>query len=417
MKNDIITSDLIDEETLLSAIQKLFEMEEDRFSDISEILRFSKDKDFKFANLRGVDFSYADLRGYSFYGADLRESFGVDVKFDNTTDLRFADVTGSLFAKFCRERDLFKRESRANKFYTIMQKGDFGEVTRWLGQRYVDRLDSHRVLRDMDDDAARILCQKLLTDEIDLTKRTSLFFFLRDFTKNREALREIVLEILAIHLERTDVVRSFVKVASQMFMKDEVISNSIWRLCVDERESVRETCFVSLSESDYFYSNIERFREIVFSENNLNIRRKFIREAAIRLGKQHIQSINFDAKRENVSLNSVLDWGDLNVKDNCLSIGRMMAKRDSLLKKGMGYSESKLIAESVSQDRINFSADEAFRCHHEIRAHARVLERFFMADDADKYAEIRARVFMRRRRIEEQLDARIRQGLRGSWGR
>lgn len=96
MKNDTSVADLLS----VFNIPSMFDIvakSSGNFQNLVELLELDKLNDFRFSNLNGVDFSNVDLRGFDFQGADLRNSYGVDVLIDTTTNLEGADLQGSIF--------------------------------------------------------------------------------------------------------------------------------------------------------------------------------------------------------------------------------------------------------------------------------------------------------------------------------
>lgn len=282
-----------------------------RFGELSRYLGLDKSLDFRYSNLRGVDFSCSDLRGYDFQGADLRSSFGVDVQFDDTTNIDEADVQGSFFAVFGRERLLFSADSDAQRLYRTLRDGDPYEVSAWIHARYGGRSEQHPLLRRVTDEVASILCQKLISDDIDLTKRADLFYNLRSISRSRSVLREVILSILAKKSDDESVITKFIRVSAGSFPNDPTIGQAVFNLCRAKSPSVREHAFIALSRSQVALANLHEVRSLFCARENTIVRKTILRAGAIRLGRSHVRSISRSGRSEELPLDDVLDLSEL----------------------------------------------------------------------------------------------------------
>lgn len=310
MKNDLLTSDVIPEKELRAAVDAVSNCSS-HFVELTRTLGLDKKNDFRHSNLRQVDFSYSDIRGFDFSGADLRFAHGVDVTLDETTILTGADMSGSFLAKLARERDTMANVPKANRFYEMLRHSDTAVVSKWLEARYLEGQDTHKVFREMTPEVASTLCQRLLTDDIELSKRMTMFYFLKKFAGTIDELREIVLEILALHIEKESVIRSFIKVSGELLITDPIVSKSVLGLCLDKRENIREAAFTALAESKFFQRNIDELESTFFSDANSHLRKKLLRSAAFKLGLNHILSINYFGKGRELEIEEVTDYSEL----------------------------------------------------------------------------------------------------------
>jgi hypothetical protein len=167
--------------------------------------------------------------------------------------------------------------------------------------------DNHRLLKKIDDDVAAVLCQKLITDEIDLTKRTSLFYFLKKTSASGQTLRETILSVLARHLDKASVVRSFVRVAGKMYAADPIIGKSLVSLCQDARIDVRESAFRAIDQTELMQTQFRILEKQFFSDDNTELRQKLLLGSAIKLGNDHLLSINMYSKMRNLEISEVID--------------------------------------------------------------------------------------------------------------
>ena len=108
MKTNIRLDERVTAEVFDLAARYL-EFDDANFNKHVAFLNLNPKTDFRFADLAGVDFSDADIQGFDFTGADLRGATGVNVHWDQTTILKGADTSDSLFA-YRIDRDRFLAE-------------------------------------------------------------------------------------------------------------------------------------------------------------------------------------------------------------------------------------------------------------------------------------------------------------------
>lgn len=77
--------------------RKVLEADTSNFISLIEIAGLNPKRDLRYSDLSGVDFTDCDLRGCDLSGADLSNSTGQNVLWDETTSLRDADLTNSIF--------------------------------------------------------------------------------------------------------------------------------------------------------------------------------------------------------------------------------------------------------------------------------------------------------------------------------
>ncbi|WP_340264022.1 pentapeptide repeat-containing protein [Sulfitobacter pontiacus] len=308
MKNDVILSEIYPDKEVRGALQKITSLDED-FATIADAIGLEKEHDFQQSNLRKVDFSYSDLRGFNFAGADLTQSYGLDILIDETTTFVGATLAGSVFEKQVREQDFFRSHGKAARLYEMLKSGDTYDVSQWISSRsgYLGTMQ----LKDLSEDDAAVLCQKLITDEIDLTKRTTLFYHLKDFTHSQRELYSIVSDFVAFHLDNPSVIRSFVKVAGDLLSKDPFVAKTILKLCTHRDDSVREVAFSAVSYTPLFVRNFEGVCKLFFADQNRHIRKKFILETAAKLSNSHVLSVNTVGENRNADPENVLDFDEM----------------------------------------------------------------------------------------------------------
>lgn len=310
MKSDASLQELLDPGYLEAAFERVAATSGE-FSEVCDALCLDPAQDFRFSNLRGTDFSMADLRGFDFRGADLRDSYGTDVIFDDSTNFEGADLQGSCFASYYREFRLFRDNPMATRMYRTLLEGDPFEISGWLHERYRNKRERHSILKRADRETAAILCQKLLADDIDLTKRTDLFYFLKSITSSRTELRELMLSIFARQSENTSLIEKLTTVASSLHGDDPDVRGFIVQLCTAKSPRVRLSAFKASTNTGIFLQNFEKMKELFLRPENGGIRKQLILEAAIGLGRHHVAAVNRAALLDDVEGEDVLDLPEL----------------------------------------------------------------------------------------------------------
>jgi hypothetical protein len=180
----------------------------------------------------------------------------------------------------------------AARMYRTLLEGDPFEISGWLHERYRNQRERHSILRKADRETAAILCQKLLTDDIDLTKRTDLFYFLRSITSSPTELRELMLSIFARHSENTSLIEKFTTIASSFHGDDPDVRDFIVQLCTAKSSRVRLSAFKASANTGIFMQNFEKMKQLFLRPENADLRKQLILEAAIGLGRHHVATVN-----------------------------------------------------------------------------------------------------------------------------
>jgi len=378
------------------------------FGHLVRLLRLDKSQDFIFSNLREVDFSNADLRGFNFTGADLRDSYGIDVLIDDTTILEDADVQGSCFATHKRERELFLNRREAGAMYEALRVGDPYEVSNWIHQRFTNGSDRHPVLRRADDETAAILCQKLLTDEIDLTKRVDLFHHLRGIARSPGGLRELLLNVLACHASNTVVVQKFITIAGSMYSSDRFVGQALLALTKAQNEHVREAAFVTLSRTGFFHANFAQLRLSFMADDNQEIRIRILMASAISLGRGNMAALNLNASLSNVPLEDVLDFEELLDEGLATQIATIMRTRE---RENVQRLKGEKFTRPNEDGPISAKDIKAIiRRQEEVLCVAPVFKLFFAADKPERYRETLARLELKNSNRTRKFERRVARG-------
>lgn len=401
MRTDASLQELLDPEELAAAYERVCGTSGE-FMEIKDALDLDPARDFRFADLRDVDFSNADLRGFDFTGADLRGGHGTDVTFDESTIFADADLQGSCFATHVREMTLFRQNPMAERMYRALLEGDPMEISSWLHARYRNGREEHSILRKADSVTASILCQKMLSEDIDLTKRTDLFYFLRSITSSPMELRELLLGIFARHSTNASVIEKFTTIASILHGKDPNIRTFILQLCDARSPKVRLAAFKASINIGLFMRNFQAMRGLFMSARNASIRRELILESATALGRHHVGSVNRSATLEGVRADDVLDVPDLFDDTICTQIAIAIRRRHDEIEERMkqgGDSKNR-----APEDPKLASPSIIFEQQAEVLCNAPVLSAIFAKDDPHRSMSAQQRLSRRAEREQWRRD-------------
>ena len=362
--------------------------------EITAALNLDPERDFRFSDLRDADFSKADLRGFDFRGADLRGSYGINVTVDQSTNFADADLEGSCFATYYREFRLFKDKPMAGRMYRALLEGDPFEISAWLHERYRDQRERHSILKKADPATAAILCQKLLTDDVDLTKRTDLLYFLRSITSSPTELRELMLSILARQSENTSFIEKFTTVASSLHGSDPEVRGFILQLCTAESSRVRLAAFKASANIGIFLGNFESMRHLFMNRQNMSIRKELILESATHLGRNHLACVNRSATLDGVAPADVLDMEEFFDAATGEQIAKTIRRRRDEIEERVNpelYRKKKLPAYNAPA-----SPAVVFERQADVLASAPVLRMIFKRIDPDRFNAAESRLLARR---------------------
>lgn len=401
MKSDASLQDLLNPEDIEAAFESVAATSGE-FSEACTALHLDPARDFRFSDLRDADFSMADLRGFDFRGADLRGSYGTNVNFDSSTNFEGADLQGSCFASYYREFVLFKNNPMAARMYRTLLEGDPFEISGWLHDRYRNQRERHSILKKADRETAAILCQKLLADDIDLTKRTDLFYFLRSIASSRTELRELMLSIFARQSENTSLIEKFTTIASGLHGHDPDVRSFIIQLCAAKSPRVRLSAFKASANTGIFMQNFELMKKLFLSQENVGIRKQLILEAAISLSRHHVAAVNRAALLSDVKGEDVLDLSELfddaagaqistAIRDRLFSIDARLNPDATSRKKN--WSKSPPVTISIIYER-----------QAEVLCSAPVLRTIFARDNPVRSMAAKARIASRQEREQKKAE-------------
>ena len=394
MNDSLNLNEILSEIEINRTIEKI-KSDEVAFGNLVEVLSLTKETDFMFSNLAGVDFSNADLRGFNFYGADLRASFGVNVIFDITTNFEGADVSDSCFASFVREAEVFKKNPGAIRFYDSLRNGDALEVSSWIHSRYGGASDSSFGLAKIDAETASIICRKLLFDDIDITKRTDLLYRLKNICGSPLEMRELMLDVLARHLDNYAIVYKLVSIVAKEFRGDFTVFQAILALTRDSQAQIRKIAFFALTKGKYFYSCFDEIRESLMRDENRSIRVELIRRSAFMLGRPYLEVINKSASRDEMSLGETFDYEQMLNLDAIEELALIIDQRSHKNKERSGGRKN-----SPSEAPIEASQSTIYSVinrQEEVLANAQLINLFFEKQYPRQALQAKARLIKKKK--------------------
>lgn len=406
MRNDVTLADLISGADMPTAFD-LVANSSGGFCETAEILGLDRACDFRFSNMIGVDFSGSDLRGYDFRGADLRNSFGVDVLFDDSTNLDGADLQGSCFAAYRREKVVLSSSADAVSMYEALLSGDPFEISFWLHERYGNRPERHPILRKADEATAAVLCQKLMADDIDLTKRTDLFHFLRDITRNEMELRELILSIFARHISNIPVIEKFVTIAGNLYGNDANTFNAILLLCRASDPRIRQAAFLAAFRSNLILPHLRDMKALFLDRVNEDIRKGLILQSAISLGRSHVSSVNVLGQLDGMAIpqSNVLDNSDLLKEDIAIQIAGIIQRRNR--ENADRLRPGKRVVAGVDGGVSKHAMSAVIERQEEVLCCAPIIKLIFASENPSRAQVARKRIEARATRERNVISARI----------
>jgi hypothetical protein len=208
------TKTTIGESIALSIIDLATEFvysEETNFVAQAEFLNLDPTSDFRYADLSCVDFSYSNICGFDFTGSDLRGATGVNVEWDNTTILKYANTADSLFSH---------RLSRDRFFAENPLVGE--EVQRLTGERWTGQiLGVERLLSSKNKDDSAIRIAGAVFDEVnDITVRSNILFFMKRAIDSPGEYRNFLYNIFACHGGEAKIIRSAMRALRALYPHD-----------------------------------------------------------------------------------------------------------------------------------------------------------------------------------------------------
>jgi hypothetical protein len=159
------------------------------FSELAKIAGLDRKNDFRYADLSHVDLSYSDIRGFDFVGADLTGAAGINVIWDDSTTLRGADLSDSIFASETRIGDFLANNERALAIFRRVSLEDWAGQILWCGNNLFE-LGPYR-------DVALPVTEALLYKASDSYLRSEFLNYILSSLNFTDIVKEIILTELS----------------------------------------------------------------------------------------------------------------------------------------------------------------------------------------------------------------------------
>jgi uncharacterized protein YjbI with pentapeptide repeats len=223
---------------------RYLEFDDANFNKHVAFLNLNPKTDFRFADLAGVDFSDADIQGFDFTGADLRGATGVNVHWDQTTILKGADTSDSLFAyRIDRDRFLAENPAEAKRIKLLVRN-------HWTDTI----LGVEKLLNDKKYPHGMKVAQAVFDETEDIVVRSNILLFMRLATDSGEKHREFIFNIIARHGGEVNVVRAALRALGALYPDNKAAFNIFKAYIGHEDETIRHEALRGIINSTQFVS-------------------------------------------------------------------------------------------------------------------------------------------------------------------
>lgn len=274
-------------------IDTVLESTADNFDHLVKLTKLDPQCDFRHANLQAVNFSNSSLLGFDFTGADLRGAIGTNVRWDATTKLDNADLTGSMFAS----------QTRINNFLRS-NKDAASRYARLVGQYWTDQVVwvAENLKRSRDRTESLFLTEALLYSVNDETLKSQILYFLLPHKTNDE-----VKEIFFSSLSQSKLSAEYVRQVLRIIKSRNLGSDAAIRSSLDILTHSKDP-WISTAAIEFLMRNRPEDSEISTLSGRITqwdsfTRKFFISEIAKRLGQ------DFDLITRDPGTNETFDVG------------------------------------------------------------------------------------------------------------
>lgn len=184
----------------------------DNFVELAKVAGLDPKNDFRFADLQGVNFTNCSLVGFDFTGADLRNTFGENVRWDETTILADAQLDGSPF-KYPRHLESEYRSNPENeKEFRRIANADSLDQAAWI-QNVSSSARNEKANR-------AIVAQKIMLETKSSFVQSSMMFSLTDYFATPKDRKEFLLFVIASRSRSGPLFERLIEVLSQLYRDD-----------------------------------------------------------------------------------------------------------------------------------------------------------------------------------------------------
>lgn len=270
MSNNFIEDAISDD--ALATVRSLHAAETDNFVELTRLARLDIKRHFRFANLRGVCLDNSDLRGFDFTGADLQGATGWNVVWDETTILKGANVSGSVFAYRIAKQEFFSKHPQWHKLYLRKRGEHWASNVNWFAEQLSlpGRDQAYLV------EVAKAICD---TTE-DKVLRSQLLLALAPIFQSSTHHRDFLINNMARHDHDDVAVRASIQVMAALYGADSIVLQILQRELFHSNQTIREVAIRGLMASRHFM----QFIPLIASEIHgfpSNIRRMFVHRSAV----------------------------------------------------------------------------------------------------------------------------------------
>ncbi len=261
--------DNISKQTLIY-IDNISKSESDNFSDLLQIGNLDKKNDFKFADLSYVCLDDCDLRGFDFTGSDLTGAAGKNIKWDETTKLNGANLSGSIFAYTVDRKKFFDREPKWYNIFLRKQKEHWARNIDWFAEKLAEQTPDRPHLIEV----AKAICDTTSDSVLRSDLLLSLVHAFDDSDKHRDFL------IHSFYKSHNNISsRATIRVLAALYGNSLSIYELLKRELYNPDYWIREAAMRGIISSKYFSAEIDTIWNAVKGFPS-NIRRLYVYRAA-----------------------------------------------------------------------------------------------------------------------------------------
>ena len=351
MKTDIYGAEVLPP-AVLQQVTAFLSFKDQNFAAQVKYLGLDPAHDFMHSDLSCVDFSNCDLRGFNFTGADLRDSIGVNVLWDSSTNFTNADVRGSLFWYFLE-----------NAKYFDAHPEDLETVRRLTSETWTNAiLGVERLLQADKGRGSSIRIAHAVFDETKSSVvRSNVLAFMRIASDNVEDHKNFIFNVFARHPDQPGIVISGIRTLSAFYQDEMDVFSWLTAFLQNPNQDMRREAFKGLIASKHFMRGISSIREYVINSGDSLTRRIFLGRLARLAGEGFVRAAI------DTEVSNFLDFAQSISSRKFEEMARKTLGHFDLFREQASYSIQEVAhAEKVHQDNVRELA-------HNYRTHLQAL--------------------------------------------
>ncbi|MEX6507723.1 pentapeptide repeat-containing protein [Jiella sp. M17.18] len=249
------------------------------FGELVAVFDLDPKRDFRHADLRQIDFSNTDIRGFDFHGADLRGAMGSNVRWDDTTLLDGAEVSGSLFAHRIRQQELLNANDAVKAMFNRLRSEHWSRSIDWVAHN----LKPSSKTRDQ----AVTVAAALFADADDQFLKSSLLFFISRGFDRRGDYRDFLIDTFNHSYEDKKMRRAVISAMRDFFSASpavfEILKSEIARTSGEDQRQV----LVAVGRSPLAGRDRDEVMYLVRRHAEPSNRRAYVGAVAGRIGSEY----------------------------------------------------------------------------------------------------------------------------------